>query len=484
MSPPIGGPVGADIAELLHELAEEVADPLVLIFNASLTQGRVPDDWKHATITPLYKGGNKNRSVAESYRPISLTSISCKIMEHVLHSHMINHLEREGILTDTQHGFRKNRSCETQLLQTVDSFAKSLNNKEQVDAILLDFSKAFDKVCHRKLVQKLHHYGIKGKLLNWIEHYLADRTQCVVVRGKSSPRIHVQSGVPQGTVLGPLLFLAYINDMPYSVSSSLALFADDSFLHKIIREVTDGRVLQKDLDELSVWETNWSMEFHPKKCKVLRITNKRASKKCMKYTLHNEELEVVDKAKYLGVTISKDLNWKWHINSISAKATNCRLFLQRNLVKCSKETKLSCYKTFIRPILEYACTVWCPHSNASLTNKLEMVQRKTARWILNKWHHTNSPTQMLKELDLPTLQSRREVSCVKMLFEIMYGFKYVDNSMIPKRQRCLNTKFVPVHAKLQSYERSFIPATIKLWNQLPPGVANESDRKPFLNKLR
>ena len=513
LSPPIGGPVGANIADLivnrngvlkllreidthkstgpdnvsaklLHELAEEVADPLVLIFNASLTQGRVPDDWKHATITPLYKGGNKNRSVAESYRPISLTSISCKIMEHVLHSHMINHLEREGILTDTQHGFRKNRSCETQLLQTVDSFAKSLNNKEQVDAILLDFSKAFDKVCHRKLVQKLHHYGIKGKLLNWIEHYLADRTQCVVVRGKSSPRTHVQSGVPQGTVLGPLLFLAYINDMPYSVSSSLALFADDSFLHKIIREVTDGRVLQKDLDELSVWETNWSMEFHPKKCKVLRITNKRASKKCTKYTLHNEELEVVDKAKYLGVTISKDLNWKWHINSISAKATNCRLFLQRNLVKCSKETKLSCYKTFIRPILEYACTVWCPHSNASLTNKLEMVQRKTARWILNKWHHTNSPTQMLKELDLPTLQSRREVSCVKMLFEIMYGFKYVDNSMIPKRQRCLNTKFVPVHAKLQSYERSFIPATIKLWNQLPPGVANESDRKPFLNKLR
>ncbi|MEO0685391.1 MAG: reverse transcriptase family protein, partial [Cyanobacteria bacterium J06649_11] len=336
LSPPIGGPVGADIADLiinrngvlkllreidthkstgpdevsarlLHELAEEVADPLVLIFNASL----------------------------------SLTSITCKIMEHVLHSHMINHLEREGILTDTQHGFRKNRSCETQLLQRVDSFAKSLNNKEQVDAILLDFSKAFDKVCHRKLVHKLYHYGIKGKLLNWIEQYLANRTQCVVVRGKSSPRTYVQSGVPQGTVLGPLLFLAYINDMPYSVSLSLALFADDSFLHNIILEITDGQVLQKDLDELSVWETNWSMEFHPKKCKVLRITNKRASKKCMKYTLHNEELEVVDKAKYLGVTISKDLNWKWHINSISAKATNCRLFFaeepcemqQRNKVK-------------------------------------------------------------------------------------------------------------------------------------------------------
>ena len=119
------GPPDEVSAKLLKELAEEVADPLVLIFNASLTQESVPDDWKHATITPLYKGGNKNRSEAESYRPISLTSITCKIVEHVLHSHMINHLEREGILPDTQHGFRKHRSCETQMLQTVDSsFAK------------------------------------------------------------------------------------------------------------------------------------------------------------------------------------------------------------------------------------------------------------------------------------------------------------------------------------------------------------------------
>ena len=146
--------------------AEEIADALTLLYNASLIQGKVPDDWKHATISPIFKGGSKFRSSAESYRPVSLTSVSCKIMEHVLHSHIMCHLEQEGTLTNNQHGFRKNRSCEKQLLSTVDRFASSLNQSEQIDAILLHFSIAFDKVCHRKLLLKLEHYGIKDNLLN------------------------------------------------------------------------------------------------------------------------------------------------------------------------------------------------------------------------------------------------------------------------------------------------------------------------------
>ena len=466
----------------MKECAEQVADTYVLLFNASLKQKTIPDDWKHALVTPIHKGNNKSKSQAENYRPVSLTSITCKLLEHVIHSHVINHLEEQQILTDSQHGFRKKRSCETQLLITVNQFAKSLNNSEQVDAILLDFSKAFDKVCHRKLLMKLEHYGVNGNILGWIEDFLHGRTQNVVVRGTNSEESPVTSGVPQGTVLGPLLFLVYINDMPLSVESSLPLFADDSLLHKIIKSILDTHALQRDLDRLVVWENDWSMEFHPDKCKLLRITNKRKPVEAS-YTIHNTPLEKVDHAKYLGVTITKNLNWKKHINNIIAKATNTRLYLQRNLQSFERETKLLCYKVFIRPIVEYACSIWSPNGTQSLVDSLEMIQRKAVRWIENKWKHEFSPTRMLKSLNLRTLEMRRQIASLKLMFDIYYNLKFVDNDTKPDRQRCSNIKFKKQHARLKVFEGSYFPFTINLWNSLPPKISNIQKRENFVLKL-
>ena len=230
-------------------------------------------------------------------------------MEHVIHSHIMHHFDTTETLSDFQHGFRKFRSCEPQLLQTVNDLANGLNNRQQIDSIILDFSKAFDKVCHRKLLIKLKHLGITGSLLARITDFLRDRTQSVVVRGTFSEKIAVKSGVPQGTVLGPLLFLTYINDMPLAVKSKIALFADDTYLYKIIKSLLDTFALQNDINQLTKWEKLWSMEFHPNKCFVLRVTNKR---KCIDadYSIHDKKLERVDHANYLGVTISKDLSWK------------------------------------------------------------------------------------------------------------------------------------------------------------------------------
>ena len=149
-------------ARILHECAEIL---LILLFTASLKQSTIPDEWRHALVIPLYKGGKKDRSKAENYRPISLTSVTCKLMEHIIHSHIMNHFENDKTLSDTQHDFRKFQSCETQLILTMNTLAKSLNNRQQTDFVLLDFSKAFDKVCHRKLLLKLHHYGIRGNML-------------------------------------------------------------------------------------------------------------------------------------------------------------------------------------------------------------------------------------------------------------------------------------------------------------------------------
>ena len=166
---------------MLKETSNEITEAMTLLFKASLTQSDIPDTWRQALISPLFKGEKKDCNKAENYRPISLTSISCKVIEHILHSNITKHLENNNILTDLQHGFRKHRSCKTQLIKTVNDLAKSMNHGEQIDSILLDFSKAFDKVCHRKLLLKLEHYGIRRRNLHWIKKFLENRTQKVAV---------------------------------------------------------------------------------------------------------------------------------------------------------------------------------------------------------------------------------------------------------------------------------------------------------------
>ena len=222
---------------------------LAFIMQQSLITRRIPSDWKKALVTPVFKEGDKSKP--ENYRPVSLTSICCRITEHIIVSQTMKHLDNHSILVDIQHGFRWQRSCESQLIITSHDLATILNRHSQADVAVLDFAKAFDKVPHHRLLQKLKQYNLDNDVIWWVESFLSSRNQRVVVDGFTSKEAPVMSSVPQGTVLGPLLFLIFINDIASETSWSIRLFADDCLLYREVRMHADCHMLQQDLDKLT-----------------------------------------------------------------------------------------------------------------------------------------------------------------------------------------------------------------------------------------
>ena len=254
-------------SRVLVELADEIAEPLAAIFQNSLATGEVPRSWKVADIVPIYKKGKK--SVPGNYRPVSLTSQIGKLLEKIIKDEITGHLSQYHLLNDTQHGFMRGRSCLTNLLTYMEGVTRMLDEGKNVDIIYLDFAKAFDKVPHHRLIGKVASMGVEGRVKGWIQQWLEGRTQRVVINGRYSDWTAVTSGVPQGSVLGPTLFLMFINDLEDSVQSTVLKFADDTKLYTEVTKEEGGEQLQEDLDKCTEWDKQWMMEFNVSKCKVL-----------------------------------------------------------------------------------------------------------------------------------------------------------------------------------------------------------------------
>ena len=328
----------------------------------------------------------------------------------------------------------------------------------------------------------------------------------VVVDGESSSETVVLSGVPQGTVLGPLLFLVHINDLPDRVSSSVRLFADDCLLYRIIKSLKDQEELQKDLKSLEKWAEDWGMRFNAKKCYILTIADKGYHKF---YELNSHILKNVDNNPYLGLTLSKDLKWSTHIDTICKKASSTLGFIQRNLKKCPKDCKKSAYVSLVRSTLEYGATIWDPYLEKDII-KIEKIQRKAVRFISNNYRSKTpgSVTNMQNELHLPDLKARRKEKRLCFLYNIQKGsVPAIDKNeyLIPLQNKrhirakkftnCVAQNIVTRHQNIHNncfhlptsktivYKNSFFPRTISEWNELPSNIVSAQSLNIFKDRL-
>ncbi|MEW8547040.1 MAG: reverse transcriptase domain-containing protein, partial [Candidatus Thiodiazotropha sp.] len=307
--------------------------------------------------------------------------------------------------------------------------------------------------------------------------------------GARSNQADVLSGVPQGTVLGPLLFLAYINDLPETLNSSdCRLFADDSLLYRIVNKAQDCEHLQSDLTSLEEWEKTWQMSFNPSKCSVIRVSPGKKKKLFQSdYELHGQKLEVVECSKYLGATVTDNLSWSKHISDTAGKANRSLGFLRRNFRQCSRQVKAATYTTVVRPVLEYASPVWDPHRQADI-KVLDQVQRRAARYVCNDYS-SRSPgcvTDMIHELGWESLEERRRMARLSLLYKIHHGLVDMDQQayLRPGDSRTRGHKgFFQEHISHEAYYNSFFPKTIREWNSLPNSVTSASTVDGFRASL-
>ena len=324
---------------------------------------------------------------------------------------------------------------------------------------------------HQRLLRKLQHYGIRGSLLQWTEHFLTQRQQRVVIDGQASDWEHVTSGVPQGTVLGPLLFLTFINDIPSGITSNLRLFADDCLLYRSISSIDDSTRLQQDLNLLHQWSTKWQMQFNTDKCHLIRFTRRQKIIDAH-YHLGGSQLSTVDEYPYLGLSFSTDMSWQKHIGKITTKANRMLGLLRRNLRNCPLRIREQAYISLVRPHLEYCSTVWSPHCKKDIT-KVESIQRQAARFVLQRYQRKDSVTAMLKELEWKSLEWRRNAASLAMLYKIQHNMVAINPSdylapMITSNTRNYHpNKLKTITSRTQLYGNSFFPRTVYLWNSLP-----------------
>ena len=479
------GPDGHHPRVLRELLDSTFPKALCILFQKSLSEGWLPQIWRDANVSPIFKKGSKTQ--ATNYRPVSLTCIICKLLESLLRDQLMEYMFTNNLFSNVQHGFLEARSCVTQLISVMDKWTQILEEGGNIDTVYLDFRKAFDTVPHKRLFKKLESYGIGGPLLAWIEAFLTNRRQRVMVDGVYSSWKAVSSGIPQGSILGPFLFVVFINDLPDDLTNMVYMFADDTKVFAKVSTDEERQSLQDDLDKLMQWSSTWQLEFNISKCKVMHLGNENHN---FSYNMGSSppltQLESTLVEKDLGVYMDNELSFDHHINECVKQANKTLGLIRRTYQHLDCDTLRTLYTALVRPKLEYGNVVWSPRLQSHI-DELEKVQRRATKLVSSL--KDKSYEDRLIALKLPSLAYRRMRGDAIETYKFTHGkynvsplpFELVDENIQPTR----NNGFKITKERCTSRARKdfFGNRVVNPWNALPSEVVQAPSLNSFKARL-
>ena len=476
-------------ALFLKQTLDQLIYPLTAFFNLSLSKGVLPSLWKKSLVVPIFKKGLKGNPL--NYRPISLTSVICRVLEKIIHNKMLTHLLSNNLLSNEQHGFIKNRSTLSQQVCLMNSLTQYHETWKPSEMIYLDFSKAFDTVSHQKLVFILSHFKINPTIIFWLQQYLTGRTQRTTLDGSFSSPCSTSSGVPQGSVLGPLLFVLYIEDLLRTLKAdcptvSIYAFADDLKLMS-----SEPNALKTAISIVETWTHLWQLNIQPAKTEhIVFERGKKTDQNTQPYIVSGVPAKTTTVVKDLGLLISNNLKWSTHITHISSKASKLSNIILRSFSASNLHTYTLLYKSYIRPLVEYNTSIWAPYSQGDL-DTVENVQRRYTKRICQKLNiKFNGYKQRLDILNLETLENRRIKLDLVLVYKIVNGLIFVNQTEI---FQVINTSYNLRRHKLSLRnpfritsdigKYFFTNRIIKVWNDLPETLVNSETLATFKSGL-
>lgn len=475
---------------LLKKLCASLTAPLSLLFNSFMSVRKIPQAWKTSIIIPIFK--KDLPSNPKNYRPVSLTSVFCKLMERVVVKQLLSYLSQHNLITKSQHGFLSRLSTCTNLLECVNDWTVLIESGSQVAVAYVDFARAFDSVTHSKLISKLKSYGITGALLEWIEFYLNDRNHCTRVGGHVSSFCNIRSGVIQGSCIGPILFVLFINDIvdKLCVGATAKLYADDLKLYASINNLTEFSNFQHCLDIIYKWSLDWQLDISFYKCFIVVLCGNHQhvfNFNNYVFKLGSHVLEYKFSARDLGVTVDRKLTFSDHILDIVKKAHQRANLVIRCFHSRDPLSLIQAFKTYVRPLLEYNSQVWSP---TTITDafKIEQVQKQFTKRITGCFDLTYH--QRLHKFGLESLELRRLRADLAFTYKLIFGKTGMsrDNFIILKNNihtlRCHQYQIRPVkHFNTARSSRCLFNRTITLWNSLPAETTDFSSIVKFRNSI-
>lgn len=473
---------------LLKECAATIAYPIRLIATKSMVEGALPIQWKSSNITPIFKKGVHSEPL--NYRPVSLTSVVCKAIERIVVTRLNQYLQDNHIINDCQYGFQKGKSVEEQLLLTYNDITRWYDEGHPVDLVLFDFAKAFDTVNHVILLKKLHKIGIKGNVLKWLQSFLTGRKMCVVIAGTKSASVPVTSGVPQGSVVGPILFIIFVNHLMSNMKNKVMMFADDLKLYiKLPHPRGENNVTygQEDINRLVDSASSWGLRLNSSKCVVLRFRRNFANMDApQEYMVNDAPLLEKTAHRDLGILLDSSLKFHDHIRETVFKARGTAINLLKSTVCRSPNFMVTLFVTHIRPILDFGSTVW----NTGYIGDLRLLERVQRGWTKKVSGLANeSYENRLRMLGIFSIQGRLLRSDIIMCWKIFNGKSTIKPTdlfaLAPQKINTRGHKYKIYKPRPQTDVRKkfFSVRVVEWWNRLSPNTVNCSTLDQFKAKL-